>query len=454
MSKRIILLLDGTWNDADDGVADTNIVRLRELIAKCLEASKSEKPDEVAASKSPEQTAIVRGQDKSSKDYLVFYERGVGTGGLLDPYFGGAFGVGLERNVRRAYNFLAANYDVGDEIFVFGFSRGSFTARSLVGFISCSGLLRPEACTLENQSKLWSFYRTNSLDRALPTRRSWNELVYPAVTFACLAVFETVGALGIPLPRFWRANREFFEFHDVSLSQSIKLNLQALAIDEHRVSFEPAIWRKPKFGTVNSATEQVWFSGAHADVGGGYIDEERRKRSGITELDDLSLDWMLKRILITYDGFPVRQGGAAGWTQPKTDVGSYSTYMATRHEARSGFYRLVAAAQRSIGNTQIDVGFRETVVGYDRHSEPVNEKIHLSAIERLGHAVQIGVSVEYYAPKNLLALLTAAEFQSEKLKGMNVSIAGYQATELGQSEADSALSQARERLEKARKLKS
>jgi uncharacterized protein (DUF2235 family) len=456
MPKRIILLLDGTWNDADFGVVDTNIVRLREIIANCLDGSRSQPPDQVAPAKNIEQTTIVHGTYKANKDYLVFYERGVGTGGLLDPYFGGAFGVGLDRTVRRAYNFLAANYEKDDEIFVFGFSRGSFTARSLVGFIGCSGLLRAEACTPENLSKLWSFYRTNAFDRALPTRRSWNTDVHSAVVISCLAVFETVGALGIPLPRFWRENRDFFEFHDVSLSRSVKLNLQALAIDEHRISFEPAIWRKPKFGSVGNRTEQVWFSGAHADVGGGYIDEERRRRYGLTSLDDLSLDWMLKRLLQTYPDFPVKRNARPEWiapvVEPSDKITLASTLMAARHESRSGFYRLATAAQRSIGNRQFDVEFRESVVAYDRHAEPINEKIHFSAIERLGRAIQLGSSFEYYAPKNLVSLLVAAHFKSQELLPLNISIVGNAAMDLNQTDADDALSRAKERLEQSGKL--
>ncbi|MBR0711507.1 DUF2235 domain-containing protein [Bradyrhizobium liaoningense] len=444
--------MDGTWNDADFGPTDTNIVRLREIIAKCLEDGSSGKSDTAAPSNSRERTAVARGKYKSgasSKDHLVFYERGVGTGGLLDRFFGGAFGAGLGRSIRRAYNFLAANYDDGDEVFVFGFSRGSFTARSLVGLISSAGLLRSDACTLENQSRLWSYYRTNALDRTLPARRSWDGLVYPAFNFSCLGVFDTVGALGIPLPTFWHENRDLFEFHDVGLSQTVKLNLHALAIDEHRLSFEPALWRKPKFGKISAPTEQVWFVGAHSDIGGGYVDEERRKLFEQTALDDLSLDWMLRRVLHHCHDFPVYADRRRGWNVPVTGKElADCSFMAARHEARKHFYRLVSAAQRSIGNVRIDVGFRERVVARDRHAEVINEKIHVSAIERLGRPVQVRPWAEYYAPKNLLALLKAARFDAANL----IPIVDYEGNDLGLIAANLHLAEAKDRLERVRKL--
>jgi Uncharacterized alpha/beta hydrolase domain (DUF2235) len=458
MAKRIILLLDGTWNDADFGPCDTNIVRLREVIAQCLENSHTSKSDTAAPSDGNERTIVARGTSGvSARDHLIFYERGVGTGGSLDLYFGGAFGMGLARNIRRAYNFLAANYEDGDEIFVFGFSRGSFTARSLVGFISCSGLLRPEECSRENQSRLWSYYRTNALDRAEPVRRSWDNLVYPTFNFSCLGVFETVGALGIPLPTFWRENRDFFEFHDVGLSQTVKLNLHALAVDEHRLSFEPALWRKPKFGRVVVPTEQVWFAGAHSDVGGGYINEEQRKRFGLSELDDFPLDWMLRRVLHHYPDFPILRGRRPGWktpvrirskTSPLNRGTANSTLVAPRHEARRGFYKLVSSAQRSIGNVDIDVGFHERVIARDRRAEGINEKIHVSVIDRLGLPLQVDSWAEYYAPKNVLALLKSAEFDATKL----LPIVGYNGRHLSVQRSSCCLDQAKTRLAKAGKL--
>ena len=131
--KRIILLLDGTWNDADRGPSDTNIVRLREIIAKCLDSRPSpNQAQQITPPSSADELSISAGSYRPSTndqptEHLVYYERGVGTGGFLDLFFGGAFGMGLSQNIRRAYRFLSNNYESGDQIFVFGFSRGSYT---------------------------------------------------------------------------------------------------------------------------------------------------------------------------------------------------------------------------------------------------------------------------------------------------------------------------------------
>jgi uncharacterized protein (DUF2235 family) len=136
LKKRIILLLDGTWNDSDFGPSDTNIVRIREAIAQTLNARTS-RP---AIRSDPASHDGGSGQEKvtptttNELQNIVFYERGVGTGAFLDRFFGGALGQGLSDNIRRAYKFLSFHYEDGDEVFVFGFSRGAYTARSLVGY--------------------------------------------------------------------------------------------------------------------------------------------------------------------------------------------------------------------------------------------------------------------------------------------------------------------------------
>ena len=143
MSKRIILLLDGTWNDIDSGPCDTNIVRMRELISNELvrSSSRSQPNHDLGGKK-------VHGYTASGKEHIIYYERGVGTG-AFDRFKGGAFGDGLSRNIRHAYRFLSFWYEPGDEIFIYGFSRGAYTARSLVGYLAVAGLLRQDACSEE-----------------------------------------------------------------------------------------------------------------------------------------------------------------------------------------------------------------------------------------------------------------------------------------------------------------
>jgi uncharacterized protein (DUF2235 family) len=175
---------------------------------------------------------LVRGYAPDGRENIVFYERGVGTG-FRDRLRGGVFGDGLAGNVRRAYKFLSYYYEPGDQVFVFGFSRGAYTARSLVSYIGAAGLLRADHCTDTVEPMAWGFYRTTPNDR-LPGK--WFELGRythnrDKLRIDCVAVFDTVGALGVPLEPFWRANRDKYAFHDVDLSSVTNVNLQALAID-------------------------------------------------------------------------------------------------------------------------------------------------------------------------------------------------------------------------------
>jgi hypothetical protein len=395
--KRIILLLDGTWNDADRGPSDTNIVRLREVIAKCLRHRPVQNQGQFVSN----QLSISAGSYSSGSDnieHLIYYERGVGTGGFLDLYFGGAFGAGLSQNIRRAYRFLSQNYQAGDEVFVFGFSRGSYTARSLVGYINAVGLLKQNFCSLENESRAWYYYRSNPSDRVLSIANYLKTYSHREFQISCLGVFDTVGALGIPVSAFWRENRDLFEFHDVGLGDGDTLHLHALAIDEHRISFEPTLWRGPKFGGSSSSAEQVWFAGSHSDVGGGNVDEEHGRSK--PALDDLTLDWMIKRVLRRFPDFPVMNSGARVWRSI-----SWSSAVAPQDEPRSGFYRALPLAWRSINNLAVPLGVRQRLVARDRHAETIGEAIHISALVRLGRAVLIRGAPHYYSPANLTSAL-------------------------------------------------
>ena len=369
--KSIILLLDGTWNDAEFGATDTNIVRLRDALGMTLR--------------------------ESSRSHVLYYERGVGTG-PFDKIRGGAFGQGLEANVRRAYRFLASKYDPGDEVFIFGFSRGAYTARSLVGFIGAAGLLTPKNCTHKMDSLAWHFYRTRPGDRFSAEGLELAKHTYGESQFkvSCLAVFDTVGALGVPFRYFSRANREIYEFHDVYLSGIADLNLHAVAIDEHRVPFAATLWRRPAVAHIQNEAEQAWFPGSHADVGGGYTNRlgERNTKA----LDDLSLDWMLRGISRRFPRFPITE-----WIGDAADKAAY--YTAPQHESRRGIYRVYPIAVRSVANRSIQVTGRQRLVSYERHDDPIGESVHISALERLGRRVQSSGMLTSYRPANLIAAL-------------------------------------------------
>ena len=403
--KRIILLLDGTWNDSDFGTQDTNIVRMREIIARVLWAENDKSAPETDAAPSSDWVTPKTFKDH---DYIVFYERGVGTGAFFNRFLGGALGQGLSSNIRRAYKFLSFHYKPGDQIFIFGFSRGAFTARSLVGYIHAAGLLKGEHCTPDLEQKAWAFYRCSPNDRHPGI---WYDLTRymndrEALRIACLGVFDTVGSLGVPFRQFRVFNRDAFEFHSVELCAITDVNLHAMAIDEQRQPFEASPWRKSKFKKFNTVVEQVWFPGAHADVGGGNIDEERRRSEQIAALDDIALDWMLKRVKHHFDDFPIND---SGWRKLSEEE-LMTRALAKQHNSRTFIYRLGwPRALRSLNNVPVPANrvprllrpWSEVNVGRQRHEEAIGEMIHVSALTRWQTQAPIGKMPKAYQPKNL-----------------------------------------------------
>lgn len=375
--RRIILLLDGTWNEDAAHDQDTNVVRLRDAVSRGITSEHHVPRSIETVNKYDSHLVEIGACPHQGCDYFIFYERGVGTGPGLNRLSGGALGYGVHQNIRRAYRFLSRYYLPGSEIFAFGFSRGAYTARSVVGLLSSAGLLKAEHCTAELEKEAWDYYSTSPNDRLPGVKRWLDAYVHPAgeLRVACLGVFDTVGALGIPLSSFWRANRQRYEFHDVLLSPIVKLNLHALAIDEKRFQFEAGVWRQSKFRVSNSVTEQVWFPGEHSDVGGGLFGDEERK-SGPRRLDDVTLDWMLKRVLHHYPDFPVSAHVSLDGPSDREPI---------QHDSRIWKYKLTPSVIRAIGNQPFpNLLLYESLVSNNRNESVVGESIHISALERLG----------------------------------------------------------------------
>jgi uncharacterized protein (DUF2235 family) len=355
--KRLVVCCDGTWNTPDevtDGKpAQTNVARIARAIAPV---------------------------DARGTEQRVYYRKGVGTG-RFDHFLGGALGWGLSRNVQDAYMFLVDNYRVGDEIFLFGFSRGAYTVRSVVGLIRNSGLLRRRHAGKLGEA--YALYRDRGEDshpRAAEAelfRRSFSR----EVRIRFLGVWDTVGALGIPLelPGIQLVN-ERWQFHDVKLSTSVDNAFQALAIDERRKPFTPAIWeQQPGAQAVDQRLEQVWFAGVHSDVGGGYPQ---------TGLSDVALAWMRNRagecgLAVDFEAarIPLRPDGDA-----------------PLHDSMTPYYRLLGELVRPMPVPRTDAEGTPLVT---------REKVIDLAVRRMA------ASAGAYRPPNLLAFVRAGGPQTK-----------------------------------------
>jgi uncharacterized protein (DUF2235 family) len=294
---------------------------------------------------------------------VVFYDQGVGTGNVLDRWSGGALGEGLDDNIFDAYRFLIANYEIGDEIYLFGFSRGAFTARSIAGMIRKCGIVK--RTSINQYAPAMHLYRDSNTPPDAPAAKSFKAAhsCFPDgdIPIRFIGVWDTVGALGIPMRGLRWMTRRKHVFHDTELSKTVQVARHALAIDEHRAPFEPTLWmEKPKPG---QTLEQVWFPGVHSDVGGGY-DE--------TDLSDVALDWMLGEAKAA--GLALDADVIAGRQLRPNPKGKL-------HDSKTGLYNLTKGIDRPIG------------VGG-------SQRVHSSAIERWD-------SDGKYRPKNLRAWFKA-----------------------------------------------
>jgi hypothetical protein len=352
MPKRLVLCCDGTWNTAgrerDGRLCPTNVAK------------------------------VALGVDLQGEDGVeqrVYYQPGVGTR-PGERIRGGAFGMGLSRGVKDAYRFILEHYEPGDELFLFGFSRGAYTARSTVGLIRNCGVLRREhAGRLEEAYALYRSRHAAPRDlEAQLFRRSYSH--EPRVRF--LGVWDTVGSLGIPsvgLGLSSLANRRW-EFHDTRLSNTVDAAYQALAIDEGRRPYAPTLWDRRSVAG-RPEVEQVWFSGDHCDVGGGHA------RS---ELADIALLWMVDRARscgLAFRDDAYRRPAEGG--PPRFDGRTFPVDpdpLGVLHDSRRWLFRLLRPHARRIG-------------GEDASSESVAS----SAVQRLEDRRA------RYAPRELVAYL-------------------------------------------------
>lgn len=196
-------------------------------------------------------------------------------------------GKGINRQIRRAYGYLASRYRTGDRIFLLGFSRGAFAARSLAGMIDRVGLLRQEQATVRNVRQAYRHYECTpdgNSARVFATKHC-----HKNVKIEMVGVWDTVMALGLRWPVLWRWTQPQHAFHSRHLGHNVRHGFHALAMDETRQAFAPVMWESRANWV--GVMEQMWFRGCHSDIGGnlGGFDAARR-------LSNIPLVWMLEKM--------------------------------------------------------------------------------------------------------------------------------------------------------------
>ncbi len=295
MSKNIVVFSDGTAQEGGKG-NNTNVYKLFNMI------------------------------EDRTLNQIAFYDRGLGTG--WRKVTGSAFGAGISKNIQECYAFIFENYQAGDQIYLFGFSRGAFTVRSLGGFISLFGILPKSRRELINAA--YKIYKIKN-----PEKRKTKAEIFLAKhhTMKCqikfIGVWDTVGALGLPFKTLdviinkvpWFKH----EFHNTTLSENVEFGYHALSIDDERLTFHPTLWDERNVFP-GQAIKQVWFAGMHTDVGGGYEEQE---------LSDIALKWMIKE---------AKDKGLLIYRKVKMDPNP-DGFM---HNSRSGFGKFYRKKQRSL----------------------------------------------------------------------------------------------------------
>lgn len=175
-------------------------------------------------------------------------------------------GIGLSRQIKRAYLFLARGYRPGDSIILMGYSRGAYAVRSLAGMIDRLGLLRADQIDRARLERLYRLYREAPGSAAAQALR--DSSCHPEVPVAFLGAYDTVRALGLGLPGLWQIVPPPHPFHNNALGPNVAAARHALALEERRVAFHPMIWRTTPEQAQNGQVKQVWFRGSHGDVGG------------------------------------------------------------------------------------------------------------------------------------------------------------------------------------------
>jgi uncharacterized protein (DUF2235 family) len=307
--RRLIICCDGSWQKLGSKYP-TNVVKLAQAIKR---------------------------RDSNRVPQVVYYSEGVGAGN--GSRLGALFGLGLDEDIIEAYTFLALNHELGDEVFLFGFSRGAYTVRSLAGLIHCCGLIGRKQ--MRAIPAAYELYRDRSLSPGSAKARAFRRTHGERIPIMALGCWDTVGSLGFPshIPgvSIDRMFNKRFAFHDTRINPSVRHAFHAKAIDELRKVFQvtPMTPTAPGLQVV----EEAWFPGDHSCIGGG--------KEPKAPLSNRCLLWMLERIKA--------HGLRLGIDLKRVEGGVADDHTANFDNTVRGFYRLTKQQPRVIKGTIDDL---------------------------------------------------------------------------------------------------
>ena len=368
--KNIVLCADGTGNN-DIKARGTNVFKLYEAIDRHRHK-----------------------EDSSAVPQIAFYDDGVGTSKFIPlRVLGGALGVGFTQNVKDLYTELAHSYEPQDKLYLFGFSRGAYTVRTLAGFIQCCGIL--DVRNLDNQTiarqvdAAWKIFRKTAFTGSMrddprrakvpsnnavsnddkeETRLAPNKLTglpaYGPVDIAFLGVWDTVSAIGVPIAELRKLINAFYPltFNELTVGPWVKRACHALSIDDERLTFAPELWNEQD--GKDERVKQVWFAGVHSNVGGGY------PKHGMSLV---ALDWMMSE---------AKECGLRFLESDRDYVKQHQDVQDKLYDSRESFSVYYRWSPRNL----IDL--------CKKHRIPTT-KIHVSVIERIANGT------DGYAPGNV-----------------------------------------------------
>ena len=406
--KNIVICCDGTGNEISENIS--NVLKLYRMLRKT---------------------------GKTEPHQLVFYDPGVGTLARPDPWrkvwqdtitiLGLATGYGLDDNVLAAYDFLVRNYEDGDDIFLFGFSRGAYTVRVLAGLVHKVGLVSPQQSNLSGAG-LTAYKQFSSdaeqgglgldssqlvdggseAEQGGPVTRDDQAAQFARIlsarwpTIKFVGVWDTVASVIVPRPdRLYLPS--LLQLAYTQQNPSVKIFRQAIAIDERRRMFRLQPWEQPqtfmrnRFSKTNNEEPQdilqVWFAGVHADIGGGYPEKE----SGLSKYPLL---WMIEEAVKSGLAVNPQTVNQLAWGIQRK--GSPFTYVAPDikrdpHDSMSAAWRVLEYLPKSDKYKEWQA--RKSYLGHyipDAEPRPIAEDafVHESVIQRMD-------AVPKYRPINL-----------------------------------------------------